>query len=124
MIYRHLQTLMLVFVSITVIACGGGGATDDMDHSAMADMDHNEDVAEDTGTPAETAMEMIGGGHATLVHEGAGGSPHVSVHWAVNDANITISYGRPYLKDRIIGESVPPMADAVWRLPLAGHFHQ
>ena len=79
-------------------------------------MDHNEDVAEDAGTPAETAMEMIGGGHATLVHEGAGGSPHVSVHWAVNDANITISYGRPYLKDRIVGESVPPMADAVWRL--------
>ena len=116
MTYRLLQTLIFAFISITVIACGGGGTTDDMDHSAMADMDHNEDVAEDAGTPAETAMEMIGGGHATLVHEGAGGSPHVSVHWAVNDANITISYGRPYLKDRIVGESVPPMADAVWRL--------
>ncbi len=116
MIYRLLYTLMFAFVSITVIACGGGEATDDMDHSAMTDMDHNEDVAEDAGTPPETTMEMIGGGHATLVHEGAGGSPHVSVHWAVNDANITISYGRPYLKDRIVGESVPPMADAVWRL--------
>ena len=116
MIYRLLYTLMFAVVSITVIACGGGEATDDMDHSAMTDMDHNEDVAEDAGTPPETTMEMIGGGHATLVHEGAGGSPHVSVHWAVNDANITISYGRPYLKERVVGESVPPMADAVWRL--------
>ena len=116
MIYRLLYTLMFAFVSITVIACGGGEATDDMDHSAMTDMDHNEDVAEDAGTPPETTMEMIGGGHATLVHEGAGGSPHVSVHWAVNDANITISYGWPYLKERVVGESVPPMADAVWRL--------
>ncbi|MFL2434353.1 MAG: hypothetical protein ACJ0H0_05580 [Vicinamibacterales bacterium] len=75
MIYRLLQTLMFAFFSITVIACGGGGTTDDMDHSSMADMDHNEDVAEDTGAPAETAMEMIGGGHATLVHEGCRWKP-------------------------------------------------
>ena len=115
MTYRLLQTLIFTFASITFIACGGGsGSNDDMDHSAMADMEHNEDVAEDTGPSSE--MEMIGGGHATLVHEGAGGSPHVSVHWAVNDANITISYGRPYLKDRVVGDSVPPMPDAVWRL--------
>ena len=59
MSYRLLHTLMFAFVSITVIACGGGGATDDMDHSAMADMDHNQDVAEDDGTAEETAMEMI-----------------------------------------------------------------
>ena len=117
MTYRLLQTLIFTFASITFIACGGGsGSNDDMDHSAMADMEHNEDVAEDTGPSSEMAMEMIGGGHATLVHEGAGGSPHVSVHWAVNDANITISYGRPYLKDRVVGDSVPPMPDAVWRL--------
>ncbi len=116
MTYRLLQTLIFTLASITFIACGGGGANDDMDHSAMADMDHSEDVAEDTGSSSEMAMEMIGGGHATLVHEGAGGSPHVSVHWAVNDANITISYGRPYLRDRVVGDSVPPMADAVWRL--------
>ncbi len=117
MTYRLLQTLIFTFVSITFIACGGGGGSnDDMDHSAMADMDHSEDVAEDTSSSSEMTMEMIGGGHATLVHEGAGGSPHVSVHWAVNDANITISYGRPYLKDRVVGDSVPPMADAVWRL--------
>ena len=117
MTYRLLHTLIFTFASITFIACGGGsGSNDDMDHSAMADMEHNEDVAEDTGPSSEMAMEMIGGGHATLVHEGAGGSPHVSVHWAVNDANITISYGRPYLKDRVVGDSVPPMPDAVWRL--------
>ena len=60
--------------------------------------------------------EMIGGGHAALVHEGAGGSPHVSVHWSVDGGNLTIVYGRPHLKGRIVGENVPPMAGAVWRL--------
>ena len=60
--------------------------------------------------------ETIGGGQATLVHEGAGGSPHVSVNWTVDGGNITIVYGRPYLKGRIVGENVPPMAGSVWRL--------
>lgn len=113
--HQFIQTLIIAFVSIAFVACGGGSeSSNEMDHDAMAEMDHGEDA--DAGAATEMAMEMIGGGHASLVHEGAGGSPHVSVHWAINDANITISYGRPYLKDRVVGESVPPMADAVWRL--------
>ena len=87
-------------------ACGGGGE--------MAEPEP-EPVEE---APAEAAapMEMIGGGNATLVHEGQAGSPHVSVAWTVGEGNISIAYGRPYLRDRVVGESVEPMADRVWRL--------
>jgi len=101
------------FFVLTTMACGGN--SDNAEHdAAMTTMDPVATTTADTATEAE--MEMIGGGHASPVHEGAGGSPHVSVHWAINDGNITVSYGRPYLKDRVVGESVPPMADAVWRL--------
>ena len=50
------------------------------------------------------------------VHPGQGGSPHVKVDWMVDDGNISITYGRPYLKGRVVGESVEPMGDKVWRL--------
>ena len=96
------------------VACGGGSDMAEAPDSGAMDHEGMEtDAAADAG--AET-MEMLGGGHATLVHEGAGGSPHVSVHWAVGEGNITIEYGRPYLKGRVVGENVPPMEDAVWRL--------
>ena len=101
-----LALLALTFVS----ACGGGGSeapeAETMDHEGP-----DTDAAADAG-----GMQMLGGGHLTPVHEGTGGSPHVSVHWSVNGGNITIDYGRPYLKGRVIGESVEPMADSVWRL--------
>ena len=114
---QFLQTLMVAFVSVAFVACGGGSeSNNEIDPGAMAEIDHGEDASASADAATEVAMEMVGGGHASLVHEGAGGSPHVSVHWAINDANITISYGRPYLKGRVVGESVPPMADAVWRL--------
>ena len=110
---RHfLFTLLLGCLVLTLVAaCGGGGSesqeAEAMDHEG-ADMDAE---AADAGS-----MEMLGGGHVTPVHEGTGGSPHVSVHWSVDGGNITIDYGRPYLKGRAIGESVEPMADSVWRL--------
>lgn len=62
------------------------------------------------------AQETIGGGRATLVHPGQGGSPHVKVDWVIAGANISIIYGRPYLKDRVVGESVEPRRGRVWRL--------
>ena len=107
-----LLTSFLAFLALTfVAACGGGGGeapeAEAMDHEG-ADADGE---AADAGS-----MAMLGGGHATPVHEGAAGSPHVSVHWSVNEGNITIDYGRPYLKGRVVGESVEPMTDAVWRL--------
>jgi len=103
----HLLFLIVpAFAMVFAGACGGGGE--------MAEPEP-EPVEE---APAEAAapMEMIGGGNATLVHEGQAGSPHVNVQWTVGEGNISITYGRPYLRDRVVGESVEPMADRVWRL--------
>ena len=108
-----LLTSFLALLALTFVgACGGGEAppeAEPMDQEG-ADMDAAEAEAE------AGATEMLGGGQLTPVHEGTGGSPHVSVQWNVDGGNITIEYGRPYLKGRVVGESVEPMADAVWRL--------
>ena len=107
-----LLTSFLAFLALTFVAACGGGGGEAPDAEAM---DH-EGADLDGETADAGSMEMLGGGHASLVHEGAAGSPHVSVHWSVNEGNITIDYGRPYLKGRVVGESVEPMTDAVWRL--------
>ena len=108
-----LLTSFLALLALTFVgACGGGEAPPEAEPMDSEGADMDMDAAEaDTG-----AMEMLGGGQMTPVHEGAGGSPHVSVQWSVDGGNITIDYGRPYLKGRVVGESVEPMADAVWRL--------
>lgn len=108
-----LLTSFLALLALTFVgACGGGEAppeAEPMDQEG-ADVDAAEAEAE------AGATEMLGGGQLTPVHEGTGGSPHVSVQWSVDGGNLTIEYGRPYLKGRVVGESVEPMADAVWRL--------
>ena len=55
-------------------------------------------------------------GRTTEIHPGGGGSPHVMTEWVIDEANISITYGRPYLKGRVVGETVEPMAGQVWRL--------
>ena len=75
--------------------------------------------AETEPAPAEEAAappEMLGGGVLTPVHDGQAGSPHVRVDWEVGDANISITYGRPYLRDRTVGDTVEPLEGSVWRL--------
>ncbi len=74
--------------------------------------------AETEAAPAETAAppEMLGGGVLTPVHDGQAGSPHVRVDWEVDGANISITYGRPYLRDRTVGDTVEPLEGSVWRL--------
>ena len=65
------------------------------------------------GPPAEP---MDSAGRTTEIHPGAGGSPHVMTEWVIDEANISITYGRPYLKGRVVGETVEPMVGQVWRL--------
>jgi hypothetical protein len=74
--------------------------------------------AETEPAPAEAAAppEMLGGGVVTPVHDGQAGSPHVRVDWEVDGANISITYGRPYLRDRTVGDTVEPLDGSVWRL--------
>lgn len=71
-------------------------------------------AAEAAETPQ--APEMLGGGVLTPVHDGQAGSPHVQVAWEVDGANISIAYGRPYLRDRTVGDTVEPREGSVWRL--------
>lgn len=50
----------------------------------------------------------------TNIHPGKGGSPHVRTDWTIDGANISIEYGRPYLKGRTVGKDVVPHG-RIWR---------
>lgn len=50
----------------------------------------------------------------TTIHPGRGGSPHVRTEWTISGANISIEYGRPYVKGRTIGKELAPFG-YVWR---------
>ena len=55
----------------------------------------------------------LGAQKTTQLKPGGGGSPHVRSEWAVDGANISIEYGRPYVKGRPITEVAP--AGQEWR---------
>lgn len=107
--YLKKSLFVTLLATFALAACGG------------AEDSHNAMAAEPMGT-TEPATELVagtsqlGGGTATEVHPGTGGSPHAKVDWSVDGANISITYGRPFLKGRVVGESVDPMGDQVWRL--------
>ena len=44
---------------------------------------------------------------------GKGGSPHVRTDWTIDGANISIEYGRPFLKGRPESQMMPPGRE--WR---------
>ena len=108
----NLKTFLLLLGSASfavVAACGGG--------EEMSDEPDAEPMAEAEPAPEpEAASFDLGGGMAMEVHPGQAGSPHVKTDWKVGEAAISITYGRPFLKDRVVGESVEPMADRFWRL--------
>ena len=68
------------------------------------------------GGAAPPSEPMGGSRRTTEVHPGNAGSPHVMTEWVIDEANISITYGRPYLKGRVVGETVEPMVGRVWRL--------
>ncbi len=86
---RSLIRLTMLGVITTAAACGGAG-------------------------PSSEPMDSTG--RTTEIHPGDAGSPHVMTEWVIDEANISITYGRPYLKGRVIGETVEPMVGRVWRL--------
>jgi hypothetical protein len=52
----------------------------------------------------------------TPIHPGQAGSPHVRTDWAIDGANISIEYGRPSLKGRVLGKDVEPVEGQEWRI--------
>ena len=66
--------------------------------------------------PVAAPVEMLGGGALTPIHDGQAGSPHVRVAWDVSGASISLTYGRPFLMGRTVGDSVEPLDGRVWRL--------
>ncbi len=49
----------------------------------------------------------------TELKTGGGGSPHVRTDWSIDGANLSIEYGRPFLKGRSEAEMMPPGRE--WR---------
>jgi len=102
---------IILLTSFTLaMACGG----EEENHSALPEGEPMAEAEPSTEPTVETFS--LGGGTATEIHPGDAGSQHVKVDWVVNNANISITYGRPSLKERVVGESVEPMNDKWWRL--------
>ena len=100
---------MLGFCLVILVGCG----------SSEEAAEHEAAATETELAPApmaQAAAETLGGGSLTPVHDGMAGSPHVQVAWNVEGANIAITYGRPFLKERTVGDSVEPLDGRVWRL--------
>lgn len=108
MIHKHPLFSVLLVACAFAVACAGNNA---QEPAPEPEPEPQPEAAAPTSTP-----EMLGGGKAMEVHPGQAGSPHVQVDWMVDDASISITYGRPYLRERVVGESVEPMASMVWRL--------
>jgi hypothetical protein len=69
--------------------------------------------------PVLTALAVAAFGTAlaaqktTPLAAGGGGSPHVRTEWTIHGANISIEYGRPFVKGRALKEVAPYGAE--WR---------
>ncbi len=61
-----------------------------------------------------SAVVGLGAQKTTQIHPGRGGSPHVRSEWTIDGAHISITYGRPYLKGRVVGKDLAQFG-YVWR---------
>ena len=96
---------LLIVIGLAAMAgCGGAGEDATAPDAAAVPVD-----------PA-VPVEMLGGGALTPIHDGQAGSPHVRVEWDVSGASISLTYGRPFLRGRTVGDSVEPLDGQVWRL--------
>ena len=95
--------LVTVVGVVAMAGCGGG---------------ENATAPDAAAAPVDPAfpVEILGGGAVTPIHDGQAGSPHVRVEWDVSGAKISLTYGRPFLRGRTVGDSVEPLDGRVWRL--------
>src|SRR5687768_14208176 len=96
------RSALIAALAVTIAACSGG-TTPPADTTSLPAQ---------TGTATPAAADPA----ITEIHPGAGGSPHVRADWMIDGARVSITYGRPYVKGRTIGESLDPMRGVVWRL--------
>jgi hypothetical protein len=66
-----------------------------------------------TGIVLSSLAPVLEAQKTTTLGPGSGGSPHVRTHWTVDGANVSIEYGRPYLKGREEAKMMPP--GSPWR---------
>ena len=66
-----------------------------------------------TALTAAVFGAALGAQKTTPLAAGGGGSPHVRTEWAIHGANISIEYGRPFVKGRALKEVAPYGAE--WR---------
>ena len=94
--------LVMAIALVTLAGCGEAG--------------EDQTTGDAGAAPVEAPTELLGGGALTPIHDGQAGSPHVKVAWNVSGASISLTYGRPFLRGRTVGDSVEPLDGRVWRL--------
>jgi hypothetical protein len=60
-----------------------------------------------------TGSLLVHAQKTTELKTGGGGSPHVRTDWTIDGANLSIEYGRPFLKGRPEAQMMPPGRE--WR---------